>query len=122
MVAGKFVLTLPGIAGFILSIGMAVDANVLIFERLKEELWAEKSLKSAVDHGFSRAFSSILDGHVTTFLAALILYYLGSASVKGFGLTLMIGTAWSLITAVFFTRVLMDFFINYFDNKKLYGA
>lgn len=122
MVIGNFVLTLPGIAGFILSIGMAVDANVLIFERLKEEMWADKSLRSSIDLGFSRAFSSILDGHITTFLGAMILYYMGSASIKGFGLTLMLGTFWSMITAVFFTRVLVDFTVGYLDDKKLYGA
>lgn len=116
------VLTLPGIAGFILSIGMAVDANVLIFERVREELWAEKSLRSAIDQGFSRAFNSIIDGHVTTFLGALILFQLGSASVKGFGLTLMLGTFWSVITAVFVTRILIDFFAGYVKDKKMYGA
>lgn len=121
MVVGNFVLTLPGIAGFILSIGMAVDANVLIFERLREELDAEKSLRSSVERGFSRAFSSIIDGHVTTFLGALILYYLGSASIKGFGLTLMLGTFWSVVTAVFFTRIFMDFTTVRFKNRKLYG-
>jgi len=124
MVIWKFVLTLPGIAGLILSIGMAVDANVLIFERLKEEIWAEKSLSNAIDTAFKRAFTSILDGHVTTFIGAMILYFFGSSSIKGFGLTLMLGTAWSLITAVFFTRVLVDFiFLNdIVKSKKLYGA
>ena len=122
MVVGNFVLTLPGIAGFILSIGMAVDANVLIFERIREELWSEKSLRSSIEQGFARAFNSIIDGHVTTFLGALILYYLGSSSIKGFGLTLMLGTFWSVITAVFFTRVLIDFTTTFVDNKKLYGA
>ncbi len=122
MVVGNFVLTLPGIAGFILSIGMAVDANVLVFERMREELWAEKSLRSSIQQGFSRAFSSIIDGHVTTFLGALILYYLGSASIKGFGLTLMLGTFWSVITAVFFTRVFIDLVATYITDRKLYGA
>ncbi len=122
MVLGNFVLTLPGIAGFILSIGMAVDANVLIFERIKEELWSEKSLRSAIEQGFSRAFNSIIDGHVTTFLGALILYYLGSSSVKGFGLSLMLGTFWSVIIAMFVTRLLLEFTSTYVDNKKLYGA
>jgi preprotein translocase subunit SecD len=121
MVVGNFVLTLPGIAGFILSIGMAVDANVLIFERLREEMMADKSLKSSIDLGFNRAFTSILDGHVTTFLGALILYYMGSASIKGFGLTLMLGTFWSMITAVFFTRVMVDFTVNHLEDKKLYA-
>jgi len=120
----KFVLTLPGIAGFILSIGMAVDANVLIFERLKEELWRDKSLNLAVDLAFDRAWSSILDGHVTTFIGAFILYYIGSASIKGFGLTLMLGTAWSMITAVFVTRAFMDFCVHSLrlTDRKAYGA
>lgn len=124
MVIWKFVLTLPGIAGLILSIGMAVDANVLIFERLKEELWADKSLSNAIDTAFKRAFSSILDGHVTTFIGAMILYFFGSSSIKGFGLTLMLGTFWSMFTAVFFTRVFIDF-IFYNDiikSRNLYGA
>lgn len=120
----KFVLTLPGIAGFILSIGMAVDANVLIFERLKEELWRDKSLSLAVDLAFDRAWSSILDGHVTTFIGAFILYYIGSASIKGFGLTLMLGTAWSMITAVFVTRCFMDLCVHSMriTDRKAYGA
>jgi len=124
MVLGNFVLTLPGIAGFVLSIGMAVDANVLIFERLKEELWAEKSLSSAVELGFQRAFSSILDGHVTTFIGAAILYYVASGTVKGFGLTLMLGTFWSMITAVFFTRIFMNVLVDthLVTSRKAYGA
>lgn len=123
MQVGGFVLTLPGIAGIILSIGMAVDANVLIFERLKEELWEGKSLSTAIANGFHRAFPSILDGHVTTFIGAMILYIFGSTSIKGFGITLMIGTFWSLITAVFFTRVFVDnlYLNNIVKNKKLYG-
>lgn len=120
---GGFVLTLPGIAGIILSIGMAVDANVLIFERLKEELKSEKTLRTSTDTGFKRAFSSILDSHVTTFLGALVIYWLGSSSIKGFGMTLMCGTIWSLITAVFCTKVIMNFIIqnNMITDKKLYG-
>ena len=120
----EFVLTLPGIAGFILSIGMAVDANVLIFERIKEELWAERSLTQAVEVGFERAWTSILDGHVTTFVGALILYYFGSASIKGFGLTLMIGTVWSIITATFVTRNFIDYtvFGMGLNKPKSYGA
>lgn len=117
-------LTLPGIAGFILSIGMAVDANVLIFERLKEELWGEKSIRSAVDLGFKRAFSSILDGHVTTFIGAWILYYVATGALKGFGNTLMIGTAWSMITAVVFTRVFMDAVVQsgVVKSRQMFGA
>lgn len=120
----EFVLTLPGIAGFILSIGIAVDANVLQFERLKEELWHDKSVGTATDVGFARAWSSILDGHVTTFIGAFILYAFGTATVKGFGATLMIGTVWSLITAVYITRMLLEFFIYVANvkNRWLYGA
>ena len=120
----QFVLTLPGIAGFVLSIGMAVDANVLIFERIREELDDEHTLFQAIDHGFDRAFSSILDGHVTTFIGAGILFVLGSASIKGFGLTLMLGTVWSMVTAIFVTRQFLNFSIHTlgFTSKKFYGG
>jgi preprotein translocase subunit SecD len=120
----EFVLTLPGIAGFILSIGMAVDANVLIFERLKEELWEGKPVAQAISIGFEKAWPSILDGHVTTAMGAFILYIFGSATIRGFGLTLLVGTAWSLITAVFFTRSLIDFaFYNLkIQDRKTFGA
>lgn len=120
----RFVLTLPGIAGFILSIGMAVDANVLIFERVREELWKEKSLSLAVEVGFEKAWSSILDGHVTTFIGAAILYWLGAASIKGFGLTLMLGTIWSMVTAIFVTRAFLTFVMQTMGvtGRKLYGA
>lgn len=119
----QFVLTLPGIAGFILSIGMAVDANVLIFERYREERERKHSLEQASELGFDKAFASILDGHVTTFLGAWILYIFGAASIKGFGLTLMIGTAWSMITAVFVTKYLFYFCIHALGlkNPKIYG-
>lgn len=120
----EFVLTLPGIAGVVLSIGMAVDANVLQFERIKEELWNGRSVKASLDAGFERAFSSIIDGHVSTFLGALILFWFGASSVKGFGITLMIGTALSLITAVWVTRQLLHFatdFLKIDANRKLYG-
>lgn len=100
-------LTLPGIAGFILSIGMAVDANVLIFERTREELRAGKSLYRSVESGFYRAFSSILDGHVTTLISCGTLFWLGTGLVKGFGLTLAIGVAVSLFTAVTCSRTFM---------------
>lgn len=119
----QFVLTLPGIAGFILSIGMAVDANVLIFERIREETAKGLNLMEAIEVGFDKAFSSILDGHVTTFLGAGILFALGSASVKGFGLTLMLGTVWSMITAIFVTRHFLLFAIHTLGlrSQKLYG-
>lgn len=119
----QFVLTLPGIAGFILSVGMAVDANVLIFERFREERERGRGLEEASEIGFDKAFTSILDGHVTTFLGAWILYIFGAASVKGFGLTLMIGTAWSMITAVLVTKYFLMFCIHTLGlkNPKLYG-
>lgn len=119
----QFVLTLPGIAGFILSVGMAVDANILIFERYREERERGRSLLEAVDLGFDRAFTSILDGHVTTFLGAAILYYFGAASIKGFGITLMIGTVWSMLTAVLVTKYFLMFCIHTLglQSPKLYG-
>lgn len=100
-------LTLPGIAGFILSIGMAVDANVLIFERTREELRAGKSLYRSVESGFYRAFSSILDGNVTTVIACAALFWLGAGLVKGFALTLALGVAVSMFTAITCSRSLM---------------
>jgi preprotein translocase subunit SecD len=100
-------LTLPGIAGFILSIGMAVDANVLIFERTREELQAGKTLYRSVESGFYRAFSSILDGNVTTLISCLALFYFGAGLVKGFALTLAIGVIISMFTALTCTRTLM---------------
>lgn len=100
-------LTLPGIAGFILSIGMAVDANVLIFERTREELRAGKTLYSSVQSGFYRAFSSILDANVTTLIACAVLFWLGSGLVKGFAVTLAIGVSISMFTALTCSRTLM---------------
>ena len=118
-----FVLTLPGIAGFILSLGMAVDANVLIFERLREELWEGKTIMSAIKIAFNRAWAAVFDSHVTTFIGAVVMYYYGSSSVKGFGLTLALGTAVSLITAVFVTRVLIDLIAKnkIISSRWLYG-
>jgi preprotein translocase subunit SecD len=118
-----FVLTLPGIAGFILSIGMAVDANVLIFERLREELWDGKTVPKAVSTAFHRAWTAVLDSHVTTFIGAIVMYYYGSSSVKGFGLTLALGTFVSLITAVFVTRVFIDLISKnkIVNSRWLYG-
>jgi len=120
----KVTLSLAGISGFLLSIGMAVDANVLIFERIKEELRAGKTLKAALKAGFNRALTSIIDSNVTTVIAAAVLAVLGSGSVKGFAVTLMIGIIASMITAVFVTRFLLSLVINMkiFSNSKLYGA
>ncbi|MDQ6930266.1 MAG: protein translocase subunit SecD [Candidatus Eremiobacteraeota bacterium] len=112
LASAKATLTLPGIAGFVLSIGMAVDANVLIFERLKEELWSGKSLRAAVRTGFSRAFSAVFDSHFTTIVGAGVLFMLGTGTVKGFAYTLFWGTVFSLVTAVFITRFFIDILVN----------
>ncbi|MDQ2817446.1 MAG: SecD/SecF family protein translocase subunit, partial [Candidatus Eremiobacteraeota bacterium] len=118
------VLTLPGIAGFVLSIGMAVDANVLIFERIKEELWAGRTTRAAVGVGFKRAFWTVFDSHVTTILGAVVLYWLGTGTVKGFALTLLVGTVFSLLTAVNITRSLVDVVVDkdVATAPALYGA
>jgi preprotein translocase subunit SecD len=99
-------LTLPGIAGVILTIGMAVDANVLIFERIREELRVGKTVRSAIDTGFSRAFGTILDANLTTLIAALFLFQFGTGPVKGFAVTLSIGIFASVFTAVFVSRTI----------------
>lgn len=106
-VESDVVLTLPGIAGFILTIGMAIDANVLIFERVREELARGMSIKVAVNNGFENATSSILDSNITTTIAALVLYFVGTGSVKGFAVTLIIGIVLSIFTALVVTRILM---------------
>jgi len=112
LASAKATLTLPGIAGFVLSIGMAVDANVLIFERLKEELWSGKSLRAAVRTGFARAFSAVFDSHFTTIVGAGVLFMLGTGTVKGFAYTLFWGTVFSLVTAVFITRFFVDMLVD----------
>ncbi len=101
-------LTLPGIAGIILTIGMSIDANVLIFERIREELQAGMLMKAAIERGYQKAYSSIIDANVTTFLTGFILYLLGQGPVRGFATTLMIGIASSFFSAVFITHVIMD--------------
>ena len=108
------VLTLPGIAGIVLTIGMSVDANVLLFERVREELAKGKTLKEAIDHAFSwkGAMSSILDANITTGLTALILFLFGTGPIKGFATTLLIGIATSLFTAIFITRLLIDWYVG----------
>ncbi|WMI64390.1 protein translocase subunit SecDF [Aestuariibaculum sp. YM273] len=106
------VLTLPGIAGIVLTIGMSVDANVLIFERIREELAKGKGQKEAIQDGFSNALSSILDANITTGLTALILFVFGTGPIKGFATTLLIGIATSLFTAIFITRLLIDWYAN----------
>ncbi len=111
-------LTLPGIAGFILSIGMAVDANVLIFERVKDELRQRNTLIRSIDKGFSLAFSSIIDGHLTTLISCLALFNLGTGFVKGFAATLGIGVVISLFTALTCSKVILKFLMNYQSLRK----
>ncbi len=106
------VLTLPGIAGIVLTIGMSVDANVLIYERIREELTKGKGQKEAIQDGFSNALSSILDANITTGLTALILFIFGTGPIKGFATTLLIGIGTSLFTAIFITRLLVDWYAN----------
>ena len=117
-------LTLPGIAGIILSMGMAVDANVLIFERFKEEFRNGKTLRNAMDSGFSRAFATILDSNVTTIIAAVVLFFLGSGPIKGFAITLGLGSVLSMFTAITVTQYLLKLLIgsNLFKNSKFFGA
>jgi preprotein translocase subunit SecD len=110
-------LTLPGIAGIILTMGMAVDANVLIFERIKEDLKVGKAPKSAIDSGFKKAFVTILDSNLTTIISAAFLFQFGTSAIKGFAVTLVIGIAASMFTAIFVSRVLFD--LVYSGRKKL---
>jgi len=110
-------LTLPGIAGVVLTIGMAVDTNILIFERIREELRAGKTVRSAIDAGFSRAFRTVIDTHVTVLVSAAILYQFGTGPVKGFAVSLAIGILASLFTAVFFTRLVFD--LMYMGSRRV---
>jgi len=117
-------MTLPGIAGIILSIGMAVDANVLIFEHFKEEYQLGKSLRFSMEAGYKRAFMTIFDSHTTTILAALVLFFMGSGTVRGFAITLGVGTVLSLFTATTFTQYMLRLLIgaNLFKSPGIYGA
>jgi preprotein translocase subunit SecD len=103
-------LTLPGIAGFVLTLGMAVDANVLINERIREELRAGRNVRQAVDQGYDKVFWTIVDSHVTTLVAGVVLMQYGSGPVRGFAVTLIIGLLASLFTSIVVTRVIMDYF------------
>ena len=126
LVGLRATLTLPGIAGVILSVGMAVDANVIIFERVKEELRAGKRLRASIDAGWRRAFIAILDANVTTLITAFILFYLGTGPVKGFAVTLSLGILISMFTAIVVTRTLLtvlvdrnpDRFVRYFGVRE----
>jgi protein-export membrane protein SecD len=112
-------LTLPGIAGIILTVGMAVDANVLIFERIKEEMKTEKSNIHAFDMGYKRAQSAILDANITTLISAIILFFLGSGPVKGFAVTLGIGILTTLFCAYFFARHLSSIYVMKNKDKQI---
>ncbi len=123
-VAIKATITLPVIAAFLLSVGMAVDANVIIFERIKEEMRAGKTLRVAVDSGFKKAFTTIFDSNITTLLAAVILIAFGTGAVRGFAVTLSIGILASMFTAITFTRFMLVNLVssNLIRNSKFYGA
>ena len=115
------VLTLPGIAGLVLTMGMAVDANVIIYERVKEELAAGKGLSKAIADGYSNAYSAIIDGQVTTLLTGIVLFIFGSGPVQGFATTLIIGIITSVLTSIFITRIIFDDRVSNFLDKKKYS-
>jgi preprotein translocase subunit SecD len=117
--AFNFTLTLPSIAGFILTIGMAVDANVIVFERIKEELRLGKSRKAAIDSGFDKAFWAIMDSNITTFIAALFLSQLGSGPIQGFAVSLAVGVVSSVFTSLFVSRLIFDFGTDALHSKGL---
>lgn len=123
MVFANVTLTLPGIAGIILSVGMAVDANVIIFERIKDESRSGKSINAAIDAGFKRAMGTIIDSNVTTLIAGFVLFFMGSGSVQGFAVTLILGIIVSLLTAVIITKHLTKLVIgtHLFGSSKFYG-
>ena len=110
-------LTLPGIIGIVLTIGIAVDSNVLIYERIREEVRGGRTAIAAIDAGFTRALATILDSYITTFIAAAVLFFIGTGPVRGFAVTLFVGLMVSLFTAVFFTRLLFD--VLYMGRRRL---
>ncbi|MDW7675151.1 MAG: protein translocase subunit SecD [Bacillota bacterium] len=117
-------LTLPGIAGFILSFGIIIDANIIIYERLKEDLRNKKTLRSAVDGAFSKALSTIMDANITTILAAAVLFYFGTGPIRGFAVTLSVGIIISMFTSIIITRLLLKLVVqtNIFKNPRFFGA
>ena len=117
--AFSFTLTLPSIAGFILTIGMATDANVIIFERMKEEMRLGKGRKAVIETAFEKAFWAIMDSNITTFIAALFLSQLGSGPIQGFAVTLSVGVFSSVFTALFVSRLIFDFGTDVFRQKKI---
>jgi protein-export membrane protein SecD len=119
LAAFRGTLTMPGIAGIALTIGMAVDANILIYERIKEELRLGKTVRTAITQGFQRAWLAIFDSNVTTIITGVVLYIFGTGPIKGFALTLIIGLILNLVCAVFVTRAVFDFFSHKFEITKL---
>ena len=129
LVAGAMVLinvsiTLPAVAGFLLSVGMGVDGNVIIYERIKEELRDGKTLRAAVDSGFKKAFATIFDSNVTTLIASVVLIFLGSGSVRGFAITLTIGILASMFTAITLTKFVLKNLVasGIVKNTKWFGV
>jgi preprotein translocase subunit SecD len=112
-------LTLPGIAGIVLTVGTAVDANVIIYERIREELRAGKRVAKAISDGFDEAMSAIIDANVTSFIAAAVMFFLGSGPVKGFAVTLTIGLVTSVFTAIFLTRLMIIWWLEWRKPKEL---
>jgi preprotein translocase subunit SecD len=112
-------LTLPGIAGLALSVGMSVDTNVLIFERIREELRRGRSVRQSVELGYNRAFRTILDAHVTTIISSLFLFQFGTGPIKGFAITLIIGLVANMFTAVLFTRMVFDWILGRGKAERL---
>jgi preprotein translocase subunit SecD len=117
--AFNLTLTLPSIAGFVLTIGMAVDANVIVFERIKEELRLGKGRKAAIEAGFNKAFWAIFDGNLTTIIAALFLAILGSGPIQGFAVSLAIGNITSLFTSLFVSHLIFDFSTDVLRSKRV---
>jgi preprotein translocase subunit SecD len=121
LAAFKGTLTLPGIAGIILTLAVAVDANVLIYERIREEILTGKTPRAALDAGYDKAFSAIFDSNLTTFITGVILYQFGTGPVQGFALTLMIGIAASMFSAIFITRVIFHVLIDRYATGISFG-
>jgi preprotein translocase subunit SecD len=119
LAAFRATLTLPGIAGMLLTVGVAVDANILIFERIREELRTGKTARLSLDTGYDRALITIIDTHITGIIAAIVLIFFGTGPIKGFAVTTIIGLLASLFTAIFITRVIFDYFIWNYNVKKL---
>jgi SecD/SecF fusion protein len=117
MASFKATLTLPGIAGLILTIGMAVDSNVLIYERIREELSSGKPMRTSIEIGYKKAFSAIIDSHVTSIITGVILYQFGTGPIQGFALTLLIGLIANLFTSIVITRIIFDILTE--KSKKI---